>query len=135
MLKQKTLIPYPPPDFCKSKHNGDYPIRDVLKYVNCQDGQQTIVQCDSHTIFDPTNHKCTPIRYEHPGTLCKGRGIGNWSNPWSCSRYVSCDGKTTSGTMKHCEIGSFVYDPYENTCVPPSHYLCVPVSGKLLFLT
>jgi len=65
--------------------------------------------------------------------FCKHRPDSNWSNPWSCHRYISC--KSSVPTVRPCTLSNFVYDPYIDACVPNSIYSCREIKGNNYLLT
>ena len=120
--------PIPSEHFCDNKNDGNYAIRDVFKYVLCNNGKMSLKSCDTYDIFAPAYGKCIASKYVNTNNFCKARENGNWANPWNCPRYFYCYNQVS--TMKVCQIGDWVYDPYRDHCVPKNYYKCTDISSK-----
>ncbi|XP_066915943.1 uncharacterized protein [Clytia hemisphaerica] len=117
-----------PEDACLTMVNDLYPLRDVFKYLKCEDQVGTVIPCSKNYIFDPNIKKCVDIKTQYVKTFCANRGLDDWANPWDCHTYISCAENHTTNVMA-CQDSSFHYDPYHDYCDYPGRYPCIQVTG------
>ncbi|XP_066925882.1 uncharacterized protein [Clytia hemisphaerica] len=104
--------------------DGNYPIKPyVFKYIQCKDGNAAIRFCLKNEMFVAAKSNCLTTKYSgYIDEFCKGRSDGDWVNPWSCHRFIFCEGEVSLNAQ--CPLNIFVFSPDVDECVTDSVYSC-----------
>ncbi|GIY89871.1 hypothetical protein CDAR_405733 [Caerostris darwini] len=123
-----TCIERPKREECLTE-NGRFlkPGTNCKKYYECRNGEPTEKQCESDTLFDPSNQRCEwpdlytcvekPQRKECPEL--NGRFLKPGTN---CKKYYEC--RNGEPTEKQCERDT-LFDPSNQRCEWPDLYTCI----------
>ena len=115
-------------DPCTHMSDGNYPIRDVFKYLICKAHKATYGSCKTDEIFAASSRECVKASLITQDHFCADRTNGNWRNPWDCHRYLACNQEFTYNMP--CQDPTFVYNPETDQCVRQGEYACKQVSGR-----
>jgi len=147
---QTTTAPKQGSSFCLGKKDGDYQnLKDCASFYKCSNNITHIMKCPSGLWFNPVNDTCDYPKNvacgpatiqnkrevlldmldsqfadpEPPSpSLCKGRVAGSYQDPFSCQKYVVCDGDG-EGVEKRCPKHTN-YHPRYRICVWAYLYSC-----------
>ncbi|XP_057294399.1 uncharacterized protein LOC130622959 isoform X2 [Hydractinia symbiolongicarpus] len=113
-----------PSNPCSGLPNGNFPLRDVFRFMTCHENKASYSQCPKHTMFDPNQDKCVSIKSYNKKLFCKHRSTSNWRDPWNCHGFISC----VHGEVYFRSCASaqppLVYNPNLDLCVHNGEFQC-----------
>lgn len=103
---------------CSRKSDGNYAIRDVMRYLQCRYQVPTVVPCQEGQVYEMLLDKCINASKVSAESFCIKQPDGHYRNPWDCHGYISCiNGRSIE---RKCAIDRLVYNPYTDSCEWPS---------------
>lgn len=104
---------------CNKKPDGDYSIRDVMRYLRCTKQVATVMKCKEGYVFEKLLGGCINETRVAAESFCIKQADGNYRDPWNCHGYISCvNGRSH---QRQCAIDTLVYNPYTDRCQYASH--------------
>lgn len=107
---------------CEVLKDGNYPIRDVFKYMTCKDKKTTYNECEEKEVFEPGTLVCVDASTQSKENFCQNRTNGDWLDPWDCHQFFKCFYK--QAYEYQCQTKELVYNPNTDACVYSKQYEC-----------
>ncbi|XP_039605054.1 chitin-binding domain protein cbd-1-like isoform X1 [Polypterus senegalus] len=116
----------PLPNFCTGKANGNYPVpNNPDSYINCQNGNPTLMQCPAGYIFNAASGQCEMpgCSCNPPPNFCTGKANGNYYNPNNPHTFIICSNGIP--TEMQCPAG-LIFNAAKDQCDWPGSNLPNP---------